>query len=161
MVYSTPYHDATSAKTVCFQYTSVGEAFSATTVNTRPPNTKLQTKSGFIWEENVLPCIAIPSESSRHHCSRAALWRCFKVESFKGRRARRPPWCNLFRTVWSEIRIFVLPGVSLAVCTAVTKRFRRWINRMCLSLREVVTRGLSLRGRFDVLPVSLRRIISR
>ena len=61
MAYSTPYHDATSAKTISFQYTSVREAFSATTVSTRPPITKLQTKSGFIWEENVLPCIAIPS----------------------------------------------------------------------------------------------------
>jgi hypothetical protein len=36
-----------------------------------------------------------------------------------------PFLCNLFRTVWSEIRTLVLPGVSLAVCTAVTKRLRR------------------------------------
>ena len=160
MAYSTPYHDATPAKTVCFQYTSVRETFFATTVNTGPPITKRQTKSGFIWEENVLPCIAIPSRV-RPYCSRAALWRCFSVEPFKGRRARRPHWCNLFRTVWSEIRTLVLPGVSLAVCTAVTKRLRRWINRMCLSWRKVVTRGLPLRGRSGVLPVSLRRIISR
>jgi hypothetical protein len=56
----------------------------------------------------------------RPHCSRAALWRCFNVEPFKGRRARRPHWCNLLRTFWSEIRTLVLPGVSLAMCTVVT-----------------------------------------
>jgi transposase len=74
------------------------------------------------------------------HCSRAALWCCFNVEPFKGRRARRPHWCNLFRTVWSEIRTLVLPTVSLAVCTAVTKRHfnvsRMTIYRLMIRLRD-------------------------
>ena len=72
----------------------------------------------------------------RPHCSGAALWRCFNVEPFKGRRARRPHWCNLFRTVWSEIRTLVLPGVGLAVCTVVTERLRRWLKCACPSVRS-------------------------
>ena len=43
MASSTPFHDATSDKTVCFQYTSVREAFSTTKVKTRPLIPKLQT----------------------------------------------------------------------------------------------------------------------
>jgi hypothetical protein len=41
----------------------------------------------------------------------------------------------------------------LAVSTAVTKRLRKWIGVMCLSWRNVVSRGLPLRRRSDVVPV--------
>jgi hypothetical protein len=72
----------------------------------------------------------------RLHCSGSALWRCFNVEPFKGRRARRPHWCNLFRPVWSEIRTLVLPGVSLAVRTVVTERLRSWLKCACPNVRS-------------------------
>jgi hypothetical protein len=37
-----------------------------------------------------------------------------------------------------------IPGVRLAMSTAVTKRLRNWISVMCLSCGNVVSRGLPL-----------------
>ena len=46
-----------------------------------------------------------------------------------------------------------IPAVRLAVSTAATKRKRKWISVMCLSCGNVVSRGLPLRRRSDVVPV--------
>jgi hypothetical protein len=48
------------------------------------------------------------------------------------------------RTVWSEMLLLRIPGVRLAMSTAVTKRLRNWISVMCLSCGNVVSRGLPL-----------------
>ncbi len=78
-----------------------------------------------------------------------------------GRRACR--WASLrhFLTVCTEIIWLCKPIVAAAVRVAGLRRSWRWRCWMWRSWTGVVTRGLRLRGRLDVLPNSLKRLWRR
>ncbi len=88
------------------------------------------------------------------------LWRRTSVRSRPrwGRRACR--WASLrrFLTVCAEIIWLCKPIVAAAVRVAGLRWSWRWRCWMWRSWAGVVTRGLRLRGRLDVLPNSLKRL---
>ncbi len=78
-----------------------------------------------------------------------------------GRRACK--WASLrgFLTVFAEILCLCKPIVAAAVRVAGLIRSWRWRCWMWTSWASVVTRGLPLWGRLDVLPNSLKRLWRR
>ncbi len=75
-----------------------------------------------------------------------------------GRRACRWAFLRRFLTVCAEILWLCKPIVAAAVWVAGLRRSWRWTCWMWRSWAGVVTCGLQLWGRLDVLPNSLRRL---
>ncbi len=75
-----------------------------------------------------------------------------------GRPACRWASLRLFLTVCAEILWLYKPIVAAAVRVAGLRWSRRWRCLMWRSWAGVVTRGLQLWGRLDVLPNSLKRL---
>ncbi len=114
----------------------------------------VQWKPGFIREENTSPKCQTPSNVSI--CPLKSLRRRTTVRSrpWWGRRACR--WASLrrFLTVCADILWLCKPIVAAAVRVAGLRRSWRWRCWMWRSWAGVVTPGLRLWGRLDVLPNS-------
>ncbi len=92
------------------------------------------------------------------HSSRLRRRTAVRSRHWWGRRACR--WASLrrFLTVCAEILWFCKPIVAADVRVAGLRRSWRWRCWMWRSWAGVVTRGLRLWGRLDVLPNSLKRL---
>ncbi len=90
------------------------------------------------------------------HSSRLRWWIAVRSRPRWGRRACR--WASLrrFLTVCAEILWLCKPIVAAAVWVAGLRWSWRWRCWMWRSWADVVTRGLRLWGRLDVLPNSLK-----
>ena len=152
---STPYYYTTASKSVGFLYTTISETFPTTTINTHSSLPSLNFKLNLDSSENKMFCqvCRLHQRRARAHWSLAIMCRRFNSIPLKGWREQRPDWRNRLWTVWSVILLLRITGVRLVVSTAETKRLRRWISWMCLSWRNVVSRGLPLRRPSDVVPV--------
>ncbi len=90
------------------------------------------------------------------HSSRSQRWTAVRSRPRWGRRACRWASMRQFLTVCAEIIWLCKPIVAAAVWVAGLRRSWRWRCWMCRSWAGVVTRGLRLWGRLDVLPNSLK-----
>ena len=107
--------------------------------------------------ENItlLHCAMVQCWWARAQFLRLPRFRCFSVKFLIGLLEWLPPWCNLLRTVWSEIRIPVARVKFYPICLAVDVgrlRADNWRWRSCIG---VVMLGRSLRGLSFTFPVSL------
>ena len=92
-----------------------------------------------------------------NHCMRASRRRGVSGFPTCGRYALIPNYLSLLRTVWALIRWLCVPGVVMAVSTAVRVRLWRCVSLIRRSCLAVVTRGRPLRGRSLVFPNCTRR----
>ncbi len=109
-----------------------------------------------------------PLQSVRHHrmwafANSSRLWRQTVVRSRPRWGWRACRWASLrrFLTVCAEILWLCKPIVAAAVQVAGLRRSWRWRCWMWRSWAGVVTHGLQLWGRLDVLPNSLKRLWRR
>ncbi len=123
------------------------------------------TLSALYSENRDLSVKRTPLQSARchrmwafAHSSRLRRRTAVKSRPRWGRRACR--WASLrrFLTVCAEILWLCKPIVAAAVRVAGFRRSWRWRCWMWRSWAGVITRGLRLWGRLDVLPNSLKRL---
>ncbi len=117
----------------------------------------LQWKPGFIREENTSPKCQMTSNVSI--CPLES--NCSLVETPMMMTSMQMSFPRRFLTVCAEIIWLCKPIVAAAVRVAGLRQYWRWRCWMWRSWAGVVTRGLRLWGRLDVLPNSLKRLWRR
>ncbi len=138
----------------------ISKPFTHTTPYTLSAICPVQRKPGFIREENTSTQCQTPSNVSICPLKTVTTMNC-RSRTRWGRRACR--WASLrrFLTVCAEILWLCKPIVAASVRVAGLRRSWRWRCWMWRSWAGVVTRGLRLWGRLDVLPNSLKHLWRR
>ncbi len=157
IIYACPYHNPTATMGHSIHNVDISKPLTHTTPYTLFAIWPVQWKPGFIHEENTSPKCQTPSNVSICTLSRwLRQWTAVRLRPRWGRRACR--WASLrrFLTVCTEILWLFKPTVAAAVQVAGLRGSWRWRCWMWRSWAGVVTHGLQLWGRLDVLPNSLK-----
>ncbi len=152
ITYACPYHNPTATMGHSIHNIDISKPLTYTLSAICP----VQGKPGFIREENTSPKCQTPSNVSIFPLKSVTMTNCSQVET--PMRTTSCRWASLrrFLTVCAEILWLFKPIVAAAV--RVTGLRRCWMWR---SWAGVVTRGLRLWGRLDVLSNSLKRVWRR
>jgi hypothetical protein len=157
--YTTPDHDATTAKSVPLDNTTVNTSFLSPTVNTTTTICSKEIKPWFLCEENRLPTLSPPNSGIMapqplHACKSSArskwisnMWTICPDTKFSESIAH-----SLSTYTW-----LCVPCVVMAVSTAVRVWLRRCVSLIRRPCLAIVTRRRPLRGRSLVFPNSTRR----
>ncbi len=156
-----PYHNPTATMGHSIHNVDVSKPLTHTTPYTLSAICPVQWKPGFIREENTSPKCQTPSNVSICPLKTVTTMNCSQVET--PMRTTSSRWASLrrFLTVCAEIIWLCKPIVAAAVRVAGLRRSWRWRCWIRRSWAGVVTRGLRLWGRLDVLPNSLKRLWRR
>ncbi len=159
ITYACPYHNPTATMGHSIHNVDFSKPLTHTTPYTLSAICPVQCKNRDSSVKRT------PLQSARRHRmwafahSSRLRWRtAVRSRPRWGQRACR--WASLrwFLTVCAEILWLCKPIVAAAVRVAGLRRSWRWRCWMWRSLAGVVTRGLRLWGRLDVLPNSLKRL---
>ncbi len=158
ITYACPYHNPTDTMGHSIHNVDISKPLTHTTPYMLSAICPVQRKPGFIREENISPEYQTPLNVSICPSSRLT---AVRSRPWWGRRACR--WASLrrFLIVCAEILWLCKPIVAAAVRVAGLRWSWRWRCWMWRSWAGVVTRGLRLWGRLDVLPNSLKRLWRR
>ncbi len=158
ITYTYPYHNPTATMGHSIHNNDISKPLTNTTPYTLSAICPVQWKPGFIREENTSPKCQTPSNVSICPLKSVMMTNCSQVETPMRKTSSR--WASLsrFLTVFSDILWLCKPIVAAAVRVACLRWSWRWRCWMWRSWAGVVTRGLRLWGRMDVLPNSLKRL---
>ncbi len=156
ITYTCPYHNPTATMGHSIHNIDISKPLTHTTPYTLSAICPVQWKPGLIREENTSPKCQTPSNVSICPLKSVTTMNCSQVETRWGRWACR--WASLrrFLTVCAEILWLCKPIVAAAVRVAGLRQSWRWRCWMWRSWAGVVTCGLRLWGRLDVLPNYLK-----
>ncbi len=140
------------------QNVDISKPLTHTTPYTLSAICPVQWKLGFIREENTSLKCQTPSNVSICPLKSVMMMNCSQFETRWGWRASRWGSLGQFQTVCAEIIWLCKPIVAAAVWVAGLRRSWRWRCWMWRSWAGVVTHGLWLWGRLDVLPNSLKHL---
>ncbi len=152
-----PYHNPTTTMGHSIHNIDISKPLTHTTLYMLSAICPAQWKPGFIREENTSPKCQTPSNVSICLLKSVTTTNCIQVET----PMRTPSMQMSFPETFKEILWLCKPIVTAAVRVAGLRRSWRWRCWMWRSWADVVTRGLRLWGRLDVLPNSLKRLWRR
>ncbi len=161
ITYVCPYHNFTATMGHSIHNVDISKLITHTTPYTLSAICPVQWKPGLIRVENTSPKYQTPSNVSICPLKSVTMMNCSQVET--PMRTTSSRWASLrrFLTVCAEILWLCKPIVAAAVCEAGLRCSWRWRRWMWRSWAGVVTRGLRLWGRLDVLPNYLKRFWRR
>ncbi len=158
ITYAWPYHNPTATMGHSIHNVDFSKPLTHTTPYTLSAICPVQWKPGFIREENTSPKCQTPSNVSICPLKSVTTTNCSQVETPMRTTSMQMSFPETFLTVCAEILWLCKPIVAAAVRVAGLRRSWRWRCWMWRSWAGVVTRGLRLWGRLDVLPNSLKRL---
>ncbi len=154
ITYACPYHNPTTTMGHSIHNVDIIKPLTHTTPYTLSAICLIQWKPGFIREENTSPKCQMPSNVSI--CPLKSVTMNSQVETPMRMTSMQMSFLRRFLTVCAEIIWLWKPIVAAAGL----RRSWRWRCWMWWSWAGVVTHGLRLWGRLNVLPNSLKHLWS-
>ncbi len=161
ITYACPYHNPTATMGHSIHNVDISKPLTHTTPYTLPAICPVQRKPGFIHEENTSPKCQMPSNVSICPLKSVTTTNCSQVETLMRTTSMQMSFPEKVSDSCAEILWLCKPIVAAAVRVAGLRRSWRWRCWMWRSWAGVVTHGLRLWGRLDVLPNSLKRLWRR
>ncbi len=153
ITYACPYHNPTATMGHSIHNVDINLPLTHMTPYTLSAICHVQWKPGFIREENTSPKCQMPSNVSICPLKSVTMTNCSQVETLMRTTSMQMSFPRRFLTVCAEILWLCKPIVGTAVRVAGLRRSWCWMWR---SWAGVVTRGLRLWGRLDLLQDSLK-----
>ncbi len=154
ITYACPYHNPTATMGHSIHNVDISTPLTHTTPYTLSAICPVQWKPGFIREENTSPKCQTPSNVTICPLKSVTTTDCRQVETLMRTTSMQMSFPET--GICAEIIWLCKPIDGAAVQVAGLRRFWRWRCWMWRSWAGVVTRGLRLWGRLNVLPNSLK-----
>ncbi len=157
--YACPYHNPTATMGHSIHNVDISKPLTHTTPYMLSAICPAQWKPGFIHEENTSPKCQTPSNVSICTLKLVTTMNCSQVETPTRTTSMQMSFPETVSDSLYRNSLVIQPTVAAAV--AGLRWSWRWRCWMWRSWAGVVTRGLRLWGRLDVLPNSLKRLWRR